>query len=786
MKMKLTQVTISVAFALCSMGANSTEFDLSFLQGGANIDTAAWEHINSKYIPGRYFVDVSLNNRELGKRVLTVTDKDQDTLCLSQAWLNDAKIHINTEFYSPYFDAARQCYLLTKEPNTHIDFDFSVQKLNFKMPQKGFNRKVDIPQDWNYGMPAARINYNVNANVNDIGTSVYSSMGVTGNLGKWVATTSVSLSQDNIDVPMITATRALYDLKSDLSIGKTFVSNSLVGGASLFGVSLSSNSSMKPNDLGYTPVFSGVAKSDARVTLTQNGSVIYSEMVPPGPFEIKNANLLNSGDVTMTITENDGSESTQLFPLTIVPNMMNPGESEFSFSTGLRDSHGESELPGLFAAGYYGYGYDGYTLKTSGLFHPQYVGFGGSLIRGLGEWGTMGFEASYSRAKYNDDTVYNGGKFSLTYAKTFNKNTSIQLIGAQYTSKYYTQFSEFSPASVERYTSDRQKTEYQLSLSHQLTDDTSAGLTAWHRIYWGRDDTTSGSTLSLSTRVFDNISLSLSGNYNKIGDNAGYGVAASVAIPLTVLDKDISSYGTVSVSDSGQQNYTFGMSSAITDQWDYSTSVGFSTDSDNKDYTLSSNYRGNRALIGGRLSQNSRGTTGSASVSGSVILLPTKRDLIFTRNISDTIAIANVDDTPGVKFRSSPYLTNGRGNAVVPLNSYSVNDVTLDGNTLPIDIELMTTEQKVIPSAGAVVDMTFDAVQVKRYLFQIKDKDGKFIPNGTWATSLAGVPLGFIAQNGVLFVNSVDELDGLKLGDCTIPGSKIKNTDKLQEVTCGD
>jgi len=113
-----------------------------------------------------------------------------------------------------------------------------------------------------------------------------------------------------------------------------------------------------------------------------------------------------------------------------------------------------------------------------------------------------------------------------------------------------------------------------------------------------------------------------------------------------------------------------------------------------------------------------------------------------------------------------------------------VNNVTLDGATLPIELELLTTSETAVPTSGSVVYMPFNAVKVKRYLFQIKDKDGQFMPSGTWATSSTGVPLGFIAQNGVLFVNSVDELKGLQLGRCAINGATIKETHLLQEVTC--
>lgn len=786
MTLKLTYITIGITVALYSSSTIATEFDLSFLQGGAQADASLLEDLSSNYVPGRYLVDVELNNRFIGKRIVTVTDKDRESLCLNKSWLKESGLAINPKFYAPYFNQARQCYIISKEPNTKVDFDFSTQSIHFELPQKGLAKKEQKNQDWNYGMSAVRLNYNTNVSVNDVATTSYSSVGVKANVGNWVATTSVGISDSDIDIPMITATRALQGLKADLTVGKTSVGNSLVGGASLLGFGIASNSSMLANDIGYTPIFSGIASSHARVTLSQNGSTIYSEMVPPGPFEINNASLLSSGDVTMTITEQDGTVNTQIFPLTIVPNMLNPGESEYSINIGVRDDgNSENQLRGLFAAGSLGYGFDDYTLKSSALLHPHYVAAGASIVRGLGEWGTLSSEGSYSYAQYENGQNLTGGKLSLTYSKTFNKSTNLQVVGAQYTSKEYVEFSDFSPWEIKDIDTSKQKTQYQLSLSHRLSDTINSGVSAWHRIYWGEEESSTGASLNLSSS-FESFSLSLAGNYSQSGDDKNYGMSLSVSVPFEAWDKKYSSYGNVSINDAGDQTYTTGISSNIGDKFDYSASMGWSNRSSTKNYSLNTNYRGERALLRGQLSSSSNKITGSASVSGSAIILPEQFDFIFTRDMSDTIAIANVKDVPGVEFTSSPYPTNDKGNAVIPITSYNLNRVTLNGSTLPLDTELLTTSQTVVPTAGAVVFLPFNSVKVKRYLFQIRKKDGEFVPNGTWATSSTGIPLGFIAQNGILFINAVDELTGLKLGQCVIKGSEIKDTEKLQEVICDD
>ncbi len=72
--------------------------------------------------------------------------------------------------------------------------------------------------------------------------------------------------------------------------------------------------------------------------------------------------------------------------------------------------------------------------------------------------------------------------------------------------------------------------------------------------------------------------------------------------------------------------------------------------------------------------------------------------------------------------------TDSDGNLVVPLNSYDWNTVTIDAGTLPLSTELTNTSQKVVPTDKAVVWMPFDALKVKRYLPQVKQRDGEFVP----------------------------------------------------------
>ena len=200
---------------------------------------------------------------------------------------------------------------------------------------------------------------------------------------------------------------------------------------------------------------------------------------------------------------------------------------------------------------------------------------------------------------------------------------------------------------------------------------------------------------------------------------------------------------------------------------------------------LNASYSGDRAYLNGALNHSqSGGASGSVSVSGSVLAVPAAKDIMFSRTTGDTVAVVNVKDTPGVKVTSGDGRTDSDGNLVVPLNSYDWNTVTIDAGTLPLNTELSTTSMKVVPTDRAVVWMPFDALRIKRYLLQVKQRDGEFVPGGTWARDSKNTPLGFVANNGVLMINTVDAPGDITLGQCRIPAAKLQDTEKLQEITC--
>ncbi|HAW8215134.1 TPA: F4 (K88) fimbrial usher FaeD [Escherichia coli] len=790
-------LAVSAAFTSAT-GVAGEKLDMSFIQGGAGVNPEVWAALNGSYAPGRYLVDLSLNGKAAGKQILDVTPQDSNELCLTEAWLTKAGIYVSADYFREGYDATRQCWVLTKAPSVKVDFDVSTQSLALSIPQKGL---VKMPEnvDWDYGTSAFRVNYNANANTGRNNTSAFGSADLKANIGHWVVSSSATAStgdggENSATINMFTASRAIRLLSADLLVGKTSTGDSMLGSTGTYGVSLSRNNSMKPGNLGYTPVFSGIANGPSRVTLTQNGRLLYSEMVPAGPFSITDVPLYTSGDVTMKVTGEDGREQTQVFPLAVMNGQLSPGEHEFNLAAGLPDD--DSDMDGAVFAASYGYGLENLTLRTGLVFNQDWKGASAGMVVGLGWLGAVSVDGAYASAKYRDGS-HSGNKVQLAWSKQLETtNTGLRLSWSR-RSEEYEDMSSFNPSEVYSQVNQgrRVKDEWSAGISQPVGKLFSLSLSGWQRSYYPasaisahRQQKDSGKergvTGTLSTQIEGvGVNLSWTGSRNAEGEN-NWSASASVSVPFMLLDRRYSSSTSVSTSKDGGTGFSTGLSGSLNDRFSYGFGGGRDGDGGASSY-LNASYSGDRAYLSGALNQSSSGgTSGSVSASGSVLAVPAAKDIMFSRTTGDTVAVVNVKDTPGVKMTSGDGQTNSDGNLVVPLNSYDWNTVTIDAGTLPLSTELTNTSQKVVPTDKAVVWMPFDALKVKRYLLQVKQRDGEFVPGGTWARDSKNTPLGFVANNGVLMINTVDAPGDITLGQCRIPAAKLQDTEKLQEITC--
>ncbi len=81
--------------------------------------------------------------------------------------------------------------------------------------------------------------------------------------------------------------RDLASLRSQLVIGESYTTGETFDSVSIRGIRLYSDSRMLPPVLAsFAPIIHGVANTNAKVTVMQNGYKIYETTVPPGPLPL--------------------------------------------------------------------------------------------------------------------------------------------------------------------------------------------------------------------------------------------------------------------------------------------------------------------------------------------------------------------------------------------------------------------------------------------------------------------------------------------------------------------
>ena len=116
-------------------------------------------------------------------------------------------------------------------------------------------------------------------------------------------------------------------IRSDLTVGDSFTDGAVFDSFGFRGISLASDDQMLPDSqLEYAPIVHGIARTNARVVITQNGNTILETTVSPGAFEINDLYATGyGGDLHVTVYEADGSQDSFTVPYASVVQLLRPG-----------------------------------------------------------------------------------------------------------------------------------------------------------------------------------------------------------------------------------------------------------------------------------------------------------------------------------------------------------------------------------------------------------------------------------------------------------------------------
>ncbi|ELE6317856.1 PefC/AfrB family outer membrane usher protein [Salmonella enterica] len=714
--------TVLSCLIFTAMNAHGEDaLNLNFLQGVAKNNIPEILSSNKKYPAGKYVVDIIFNRESFGRQILEINKEDGEALCLSTEWITNIGLPVRLSTFEKQYDPLRHCYRIGNFPDVRVDLDYGAQALRFSVPQIAL-KDTASGDDWDYGIPGFRLSWSGNASKSSTNKEqLYGNFDLNANIGRWVLVGKASGFNDRgFTTPETTLSTVIAPVRGKLLMGKTLTASTLLPDFSFYGISLRSDSKMVPWSVrGYAPQISGVSASNARVTVSQGGYAITSEIVPPGPFSLKNIRPVSNGDLTVTIEEEDGSKTVRSYPITTLPTLLRAGDFNYNIVAGTReDSEGNSQdMKDIFTMGSLDYGFVPFTLNMATILHSNYQSAGVGVTKDFGVPGALSVSINASRSVFeNDFTQYNhrnsqtGVSGLIKYAKGLTTSTNLQLMSYRYTGEKYVDFSGFDPKNL--YSRDNRKERYEAIITQSL-GNTYINASGWMQSYRDSNNNDSGANLNIST-VFEKVSVSFGANYGKyqFNDSEDFGISMSLSIPFSAFERPHYNTNSVSYTRTGKTTFNTGVAGNVDDRLSYNLSSGLSENV--KSVSAYAEISFDKVQTGVSMSQ-SNGLTGmSFSASGSVIAThPT--GVLFSREQNNTIAIVKLKDIPGVRFNGSAP-TNKKGVTAFYISPYNKNDIRINTEQLPDNIELMNSAYSVVPTERAIVYRDFAHTEIKRYI----------------------------------------------------------------------
>ncbi|HBL4908920.1 fimbria/pilus outer membrane usher protein [Enterobacter hormaechei] len=713
---------------------------------------------NNSLLAGSYPVTIKWGRDIIDKRTVTfVLSKDKQRLLpeFTKADLRDFGLKVDTlPGMQELDDSARVEDISHFIEGAQYDFNQDDQTLSLVIPQIYRDQTAAgtiNPKYWDDGASAAWASYQVSGSQQetDSGKNRSTWLGLDSgiNLGAWrLRNNSTWSDTSGWDAISTSLQRDIKALRSQLEIGQTATNGELFDSVQMTGIKLETDTSMLPtSQQGFAPVVRGIANSDAKVTIKQNGYTVYQTNVAPGPFEIRDLSQVTSGtDLEVTVEEADGSEHSFIQASASVPILQREGAFKYSLAAGtFRGNEGEEEPAFVQGTAIYGLPY-GVTVYTGALGASLYNAFLAGVGADLGRYGSASVDVTAAHTVFDDGRdPASGLSWRAQYSKDIpDTDTTVTLASYRYsTSGFYT----FQEAIDQRdshiddgiYTYRRinnRRSRVQVNLSQRVGDWGSTYINAYQQHYWDM----SGSERSVSagfSSSWRDITWSVSYNLTRTPDaDNDRQMALMVNIPFSHwLPNAWASYS-LNTASGGDTSHQAGIGGTALEDNNLSYNLQQSYTSNNVGYgaSLSGRYRGSAGEVGLGYSYGGSNRQWNYSAKGSVVAH--EHGVTLGQSVRDAFAIVHIKGGNNVKVQNGRGIyTDYFGNAIVPtLTAYRHNGITVNTQDRDdLDIEMAT--QDVVPTKGAAMMANFDARSGQRALITLLYR-GKPVPFGALVT----------------------------------------------------
>jgi outer membrane usher protein len=789
------------AFAASAQLAD-VQFNSDFLMKpkGRSVDVSRFERGNPVQ-PGEYTVDLYVNGNWVGHDALRFVVREgaaNAEPCLDKTLIERLGLDYTTLSDKGRGELAKaqagECASLADLlDGASQTFDLADLRLDLSIAQASLLRNPQgyvSPEFWDEGVNSATLGYNLNSfhvsGAGASGTQTYLGLNGGVNIGSWHFRQNSALTWQS-NGPRTYQNIATYlqhdlpSLRSQLTLGDAFTDGAVFDSIGIRGVELASDDRMLPDSLrGYAPLIRGVAMTNARVSVTQNGNRLYETTVAPGAFEINDLYATGyGGNLLVTVTEADGSQHSFSVPYASVAQLLRPGITRFNVAAGqLRDAQ-VSERDNLVQATVQ-HGFNNVITGYAGTIVAQgyLAGLLGAAVNT--PLGAVALDVTEARASIRGVTNTTGQSVRISYSKLLPAtDTNFTVAAYRYSSSGFWALRDAmlarsvvaagqDPSAV-----DRQRNQVQLTMNQSFGNGWGNAYVVGSTLdYWNRGGTTTQFQIGYNNvlRALDtsfSYNVSLSRQRDALSGQMNNQFFASVSIPLGTGQHAptlSTSFTHNSASGSSAQAMLNG-AAGVDNEFTYGVTANHAPGSSAGG--VNGQYRSPYATLAASASGGSGFSQMSAGVSGAIVAHP--GGVTFANDLGDTIGVVDAQDAKGARITNSSGVRVDRfGYAVIPyLTPYSLNTVEIDPKGIPLDVEFKSTSQQVAPRANSVVMIHFGTVSGRAAVIGARLPNGAPLPFGASVYDAKGASVGAIGQNSRIFVRGVADEGALtvKWGD---------------------
>ncbi|WP_429179130.1 fimbria/pilus outer membrane usher protein [Aeromonas salmonicida] len=785
--MKKNTLSLAISFiVICwakAIYAGDVEFntDLLDVKDKESIDAGVFKQAGY-ILPGEYTMQLVVNNSLIGERKVTFYEKSDNhsRLCLTTELANE--LGLKAPELARLLASMREgkCYNPDVLEGVVIKGDISKDTLTISVPQAYrdyVSESWDPPSRWDAGVNGALLDYGINlqesrtAHGKGQSTNI-SAYGVAGiNVGPWRLRADwqgrhqnsknqegTEQAQSTFDVNRVYAYRALPEMSAKLMLGELDLGNSMFDSFQFTGASVVTDDNMLPPNLrGYAPEVVGIANTNAKVVISQQGRVIYETQVAAGPFRIQDISSAISGILDVRVEEQDGSVQTFQVNTATIPYLSRPGSVRYKFYSGKASSQSRQLDGPAFASGEFSWGVsNGWSLLGGGLFSDGYHALSIGVGRDLLEFGAISFDITRSRAQLAEG-IKNGGSYRVNYAKNFEEyDSQVAFAGYRFSERDFMTMNDFmaSKSARDPYRGGS-KEMYSVILSKQFkAARLGAHLDYTHQSYWSQLESDRIS-LSLS-HYFDvmdwrGLTASLTAYRNEQSNLTENGMYLALSVPLG-QNKHVS-YSTSSMGRKTSHSMSFFDRLDERNSYSVTASTSQAGESASGFYT----HTGDKTSVMANVSHQAGSTTAvGLSLNGGITATAKGMAMHRVGMMGGSRIMVDTDGASDVPVHAGgpATFTDKYGKAVVAdISSYYRQRTSIDVNQLGEEAEPIGSPVSMgTLTEGAIGYRHFAMLSGGKRMFELQKPDGRPVPFAAGVFNDKDQQLGMVGDDGMAYL----------------------------------